>query len=74
MRGSPTHVLEVKGPNSMACTKSDLAPLDFFLGHIKNIVYSENITDISHLKHHQGNLKQITAAIATVTPQMFYNT
>ncbi|GBM56783.1 hypothetical protein AVEN_38349-1 [Araneus ventricosus] len=47
----------------------DLTPLDFFFwGYIKNIVYSGNITDISHLKH------RIIAAIETVTPQMLHNT
>ncbi|GBM40765.1 hypothetical protein AVEN_157907-1 [Araneus ventricosus] len=45
-----------------------LAALDFFWGYIKNIVYSENITDISHLK------RRIIAAIETVTPQMLHNT
>ncbi|GBM08565.1 hypothetical protein AVEN_69780-1 [Araneus ventricosus] len=46
-----------------------LTPLDFlFWGYIRNIVYSENITDISDLK------SRIIAAIKTVTPQILHNT
>ncbi|CAL1265239.1 unnamed protein product, partial [Larinioides sclopetarius] len=51
------------GPIPWPARSPDLTPLDFFFwGYIKNIVYSERIADISHLK------RRIIAAIETVTP------
>ncbi|CAL1299552.1 unnamed protein product [Larinioides sclopetarius] len=57
------------GPIPWPARSPDLTPLDFFFwGYIKNIVYSERIADISHLK------RRIIAAIETVTPDMLFKT
>ncbi|CAL1279333.1 unnamed protein product [Larinioides sclopetarius] len=57
------------GPIPWPARSPDLTPLDFFFwGYIKNIVYSERIADISHLK------RRIIAAIETVTPDTIFKT
>ncbi|GBO03802.1 hypothetical protein AVEN_116857-1 [Araneus ventricosus] len=57
------------GPIPWPARSPDFTPLDFsFWGYIRNIVYRESITDISHLK------RRIIAAIETVTPQTLHNT
>ncbi|CAL1291506.1 unnamed protein product [Larinioides sclopetarius] len=57
------------GPIPWPARSPDLTPLDFFFwGYIKNIVHSERIADISHLK------RRIIAAIETVTPDMLFKT
>lgn len=46
----------------------DLTPCDFFVwGHIKNIVYSENIQNLAHLKD------RIRNALCTVSPDILTN-
>ncbi|CAL1277780.1 unnamed protein product, partial [Larinioides sclopetarius] len=57
------------GPIPWPARSPDLTPLDFFFwGYIKNIVYSERIADINHLK------RRIIAAIETVTPDILFKT
>lgn len=57
------------GPLAWPPRSPDLTPLDFFLwGHVKNIVYSEKIRDIAHLR------ERIVEAVASVTPDMLLNT
>lgn len=47
----------------------DITPLDFFFwGYIKNVVYSEKVRDLVHLR------ERISDAIATVTPDMIQRT
>lgn len=46
----------------------DLTPCDFFLwGYIKNIVYSQKIRDLNHLKN------RINEAMTTITEEMLAN-
>lgn len=57
------------GPIAWPPRSPDLTPLDFFFwGHIKNVVYSEKIRDINHLR------ERIVTAVGTVTPDMLVNT
>ncbi|GBM92025.1 hypothetical protein AVEN_126352-1 [Araneus ventricosus] len=70
MRGSPNDKLDEMAHSPFRPARiPDLTPLDFFFWeYIMNIVYSENITDISQLK------RRIRSAIETVTPQILHNT
>lgn len=57
------------GPIAWPPRSPDLTPLDFFLwGYVKNIVYSEKIRNIDHLR------QRILVAVASVTPVMLTNT
>ncbi|GBO17504.1 hypothetical protein AVEN_189164-1 [Araneus ventricosus] len=65
----PNSWIRRDGPIPWPARSPDLTPVDFFFwGYIRNIVCSENITDISDLK------RRIIAAIETVTPQSLRNT
>lgn len=57
------------GPIAWPPRSPDITPLDFFLwGYVKNLVYSEKIRDIDHLR------QRIVAAVESVTPDMLTNT
>lgn len=54
-----------QGPISWPPRSPDLTPCDFFLwGYIKNIVYSQKLRDLNHLK------ERINEAIRTITQDM----
>lgn len=53
------------GPIPWPPRSPDITPLDFFCwGYVKNIVYSENIRDLEHLR------QRIVDAFQTITPDM----